>query len=88
MRRASCQFVIITRRLIGFGALLCFPALITASGPHLVHHLVDQHPGHHHLHTNKSQCTDCLVLSLMLYTPLVISFASYPAEDRTWSASS
>ena len=64
------QCVTITDRLIALSVLLCFGILMGASGPHLVHHLADLHPGPPHPQTHKSQPTDCLVLSLMQHMPL------------------
>ena len=46
MSRAVGQCVTIGDRLIALGMLLCLGILIVASGPHLVHHLVDRHPRH------------------------------------------
>jgi hypothetical protein len=67
-------------RLIAFGVLLCFGVLMAASGPHLVHHLADVHPGHSHPHTRHAQPTDCLVLSLIQHVPLAGEFfATLPA---------
>jgi hypothetical protein len=57
----------------GFAALstlLCFVALLTASGPHLVHHLADLHPqGDHRPYAHRYQPTSCLVFSLIQHTP-------------------
>jgi hypothetical protein len=58
------------RPLIALGALLCFLALIAASGPHLVHHLADQHPVRSHSHAGKSQPPDCLVLASVQHSPM------------------
>jgi hypothetical protein len=68
------QRLTITNRLIALGVLLCFGTLMTASGPHLVHHLADRHPGPLHPQSHPSQPTDCLVLSLMQHTPLAGDF--------------
>ena len=82
--RATGQCGTIASRLIAFCALLCLFVLIAASGPHLVHHLADLHAGHPHSHTNKSQPTDCLVLSLMQHTPFADdSFAPLPSSFPT-----
>jgi hypothetical protein len=79
MSRAVGQCVTIGDRLIALGVLLCLGILIVASGPHLVHHLVDRHPRHHHPQTHTSQPTDCLILSLMQHIPLAGDFfASLP----------
>src|SRR5882724_13472828 len=79
MSRAVGQCLSIADRLIALGVLLCLGTLIVASGPHLVHHLADLHPGHSHSHTHKSQPADCLVLSLMQHVPLAGDFfASLP----------
>jgi hypothetical protein len=64
--------------LTALGAALCFLTLITASGPHLVHHLADQHPGHPCSHTDNSQPTECLVLASVQHAP-VTSPPSIPA---------
>src|SRR6266511_2476834 len=58
------------RGFAALGTLLCFVALLTASGPHLVHHLADLHPqGDHHPYANRYQPTSCLVFSLIQHTP-------------------
>jgi hypothetical protein len=64
----------VTNRLKALGVLLCFGLLMAGSGPHLVHHLDDLHPGLPHPQTHTSQPTDCLVLSLMQHTPLAGDF--------------
>ena len=74
MGNAVGQRVAITGRLIALGVLLCFGILMAASGPHLVHHLADLHPGPPHPQTHTSQPTDCLVLSLMQHIPLAGDF--------------
>jgi hypothetical protein len=56
--------------LTALWTLLCFSALLAASGPHLVHHLLDRHRGHTHSHAHKSQPTDCLVRALVQHTPV------------------
>jgi hypothetical protein len=56
--------------LSGLLALLSFSALLAASGPHLVHHLLDRHPDHAHSHAHKFQPTDCLVRALVQHTPV------------------
>jgi hypothetical protein len=68
------QCVPIADRLIALGVLLCLGILMAASGPHLVHHLADLHPGHPHPQTHTSQPADCLVLSLMQHIPLAGDF--------------
>jgi len=79
MSRAVGQCVTIGDRLIALGVLLCLGILIAASGPHLVHHLVDRHPRHRHTQTHTSQPKDCLILSLMQHIPLAGDFfASLP----------
>ena len=79
MSHAVGQRVTITDRLIALSVLLCFGILMGASGPHLVHHLADLHPGPPHPQTHTSQPTDCLVLSLMQHIPLAGDFfASLP----------
>jgi hypothetical protein len=76
MSRAVGQCVTIGDRLIALSVLLCLGILIVASGPHLVHHLVDRHPRHP---PPTSQPTDCLILSLMQHIPLAGDFfASLP----------
>jgi hypothetical protein len=57
------------KHLSGLLTLLCFSALLTASGPHLVHHLLDRDLDHAHSHAHKSKPTDCLVLALVQHTP-------------------
>ena len=56
--------------LSGLLTLLCFSALLTASGPHLVHHLLDRDLDHAHFHAHKSKPTDYLVLALAQHTPV------------------
>jgi hypothetical protein len=73
------QCVTIGDRLIALGVLLCLGILMATSGPHLVHHLVDLHPGPPHPPPHTSQPADCLVLSLMQHIPLAGDFfASLP----------
>jgi hypothetical protein len=74
MSHAVGQRLAVTNRLIALGVLLCFGLLMAGSGPHLVHHLDDLHPGLPHPQTHTSQPTDCLVLSLMQHTPFVGDF--------------
>ena len=74
MGNAVGQRVAITDRLIALGVLLCLGILLAASGPHLVHHLADLHPGPPRPQTHTSQPTDCLVLSLMQHIPLAGDF--------------
>jgi hypothetical protein len=74
LSNAVGQRVTITDRLIALGVLLCLGILIGASGPHLVHHLADLHPGPPHQQTHTSQPPDCLVLSLMQHIPLAGDF--------------
>ncbi len=58
------------RRFVALGTLLCFFALLTASGPHLVHHLADLHPhGDHRPYADRYQPTSCVVFSLIQHTP-------------------
>ena len=57
--------------LSGLWTLLCFSALLAASGPHVVHHLLDRHLDHAHSHAHKSQPTDCRILALVQYTPVM-----------------
>ena len=71
MSRAACRRGSKFNRLIALGALLCLGILLTASGPHLVHHLAGLRSGHSHTHQAKSQLTDCLVLFLMQHLPLI-----------------
>ncbi len=78
LSHAVGQRITITDRLIVLGALLCFGFLIAVSGPHLVHHLADPHPGPPHPHTHTSQPTACLVLSLMQHIPLAGDFFASP----------
>ena len=79
MSWAVGQRVTITDRLIALGVLLCLGILMAASGPHLVHHLADLHPGPPHPQPHTPQPTDCLVLSVMQHIPLAGDFfASLP----------
>src|SRR5262245_14236456 len=64
----------VTNRPIAVGVLLCFGILIGASGPHLMHHLDDLHPGSPQPQTHTSQPTDCLVLALLQHIPLAGDF--------------
>ena len=66
----SLRLESVATSLIALGAVLCFLTLITASGPHLVHHLADQHPGRPHSHAAKSQPTECLVLASVQHFPM------------------
>jgi hypothetical protein len=72
--KAIGRRITIADRLIALGVLLCFGVLMAASGPHLVHHLTDRHPGPTHPQPDSPQPTDCLVLSLMQHTPLAGDF--------------
>jgi hypothetical protein len=66
------------QRGIALWTSLCLVILIVVSGPHLVHHLVDLSADHPHSHTNQPQSTDCLVLALMQYSPLVADVLAPP----------
>jgi len=60
-------------RLSAFCTVLSLFALLTVSGPHLVHHLIEQSPQHndHHSHAGQAQqWPDCLVLFLIQHTPV------------------
>jgi hypothetical protein len=72
--KAIDRRITIADRLIALGVLFCFGVLMAASGPHLVHHLADLHPGPTHPQPDPPQPTDCLVLSLMQHTPLAGDF--------------
>jgi hypothetical protein len=74
MSKAIGRRVTIADRLIALGVLLCLGILMAVSGPHLVHHLADLHPGPPHPQTPTSQPADCLVLSLMMHIPLAGDF--------------
>lgn len=74
MSKTVGQRLAVTNRLIAFGVLLCFVILMGASGPHLVHHLDDRHPGDPYPQSYPSQPTDCLVLALMQHIPLTGDF--------------
>jgi hypothetical protein len=76
--RATGQRATSGDRWIGLGTALCLAVLITASGPHLVHHLADLYAGHSHTDAHKSQSTDCLVLSFMQHTPVCGDFFTPP----------
>jgi hypothetical protein len=65
----SLRLKSVVRSPIALGAELCFLTLITASGPHLVHHLGDQHPGQPRSHADKSQQIECLVLASVQHSP-------------------
>jgi hypothetical protein len=71
MSTTVCRFGVRCTRLTALGVLLCLGILLTASGPHLVHHLADLGPGHSHTRPSESQPTDCLVLFLMQHLPLI-----------------
>ena len=66
-----------------FCTVLSLLALLTVSGPHLVHHLIEQAPQHndHHSHAGQAQqWPDCLVLFLIQHTPVAEGYtASLPA---------
>jgi hypothetical protein len=66
------------QRLIALWTSLCLVILIAVSGPHLVHHLANLSAEHPHSHTNQPQSTDCLVLALMQYTPLMAAMLAPP----------
>jgi hypothetical protein len=56
-----------------FCTVLALLALLTVSGPHLVHHLIERQPQHndHHAHDSQArQWPDCLVLFLIQHTPV------------------
>ena len=74
LRHTVGQRVTTTDRLIAHSVLLCFGILMAVSGPHLVHHLANQHSGSSHPQTHTSLPTDCLVLSLMQHVPLAGDF--------------
>jgi len=74
LHRPEGQCITIASRLTALCVLLCLFILIAASGPHLVHHLADLHPGPSDRHAHKSQSTDCLVQSLLQHIPLVGDF--------------
>src|SRR5215831_10570502 len=60
-------------RLGALCTILTLLALLVASGPHLVHHLIEPPPQHDdaHSHTGQpQQRPDCLVLFLMQHTPV------------------
>ena len=76
MSHAVGQRLAVANRLIALGVLLCFGLLMAGSGPHLVHHLDDLHPGLPHPQTHTSQPTDCLVLSLLQHIPLAADFSA------------
>jgi hypothetical protein len=66
----SLRLESVAASLIALGAVLCVLTLITTSGPHLVHHLADQHPGHPRSHADKSQPTECLILASVQHFPM------------------
>jgi hypothetical protein len=88
MSGAVGQCVTIGDHLIALGVLLCLGILIVASGPHLVHYLVDRHPRYPHPQTHTSQPPDCLILSLMQHIPLRVSsrVSIYRVAARTLSS--
>jgi len=60
-------------RLSVLCTVLTLLALLAMSGPHLVHHLIEQYPQHddHHSHDGQAQqWPDCLVLFLIQHTPV------------------
>jgi hypothetical protein len=60
-------------RLSAFCSVLSLLAFLTVSGPHLMHHLLEQPPQHndHHSHDRQArQWPECLVFFLMQHTPL------------------
>ena len=64
--------------VIALGMILVLLTLLTVSGPHLVHHLVEMHPQEHpHTHDGHPAQADhtpphpdCLVLFLIQHTPV------------------
>jgi hypothetical protein len=60
-------------RLGALCTVLTFLALLAVSGPHLVHHLIEQYPQHDDPHSHAGQAQqrpDCLVLFLIQHTPV------------------
>jgi hypothetical protein len=58
-------------RLCTLSVILAFTSLIAASGPHLVHHLMDlPRPADHHTHADAPRPPDCVVFSLTQHTPV------------------
>ena len=60
-------------RLSTFCTVLSLLALLTVSGPHLVHHLIEQLPQHNDQHSQDGQARqwpDCLALFLIQHTPV------------------
>jgi hypothetical protein len=73
------------RGFAALGTLLCFFALLTASGPHLVHHLADLHPqGDRRPYAHRYQPTSCVVFSVIQHAPAAESasdlLAVFPAS--------
>jgi hypothetical protein len=59
------------RQLAALWTVLWFCGLITASGPHLVHHLTAlPRPADHHAPADEPRPPDCWVFSLMQHTPV------------------
>lgn len=59
------------KQLAALWTVLWFCGLITASGPHLVHHLTAlPRPADHHTHTDEPRPPDCFIFSLMQHTPV------------------
>jgi hypothetical protein len=75
----SLRLESVVRALIALGAVICFLTLITSSGPHLVHHLADQHPDQPHSHADKSRPTERLVLASVQHFPITEPL-SIPAD--------
>ena len=70
-------------RLSAFSLVLFFLTLLAVSGPHLVHHLIEQHPPQeHHSHDVPTpQSPDCPIFFLMHHTPVAaeaVAFLSTP----------
>lgn len=71
LRRGFLRCCGLGRRLAAWWTMLGLLALITASGPHLVHHLPDLHrQDDHRSHADRPRLLDCLILSLMQHTPV------------------
>ena len=57
-------------------------ALLAVSGPHLVHHLIEQSPQHDDSHSPDGQAPqgpDCLVIFLIQHTPIAAQALAFVA---------
>ena len=66
-------------RLSAFWTVLSLLTLLAVSGPHLVHHLTEQHPqpAHHSHDVPTPPSPDCPILFLMQHTPVAAEAAAF-----------